>query len=180
MDDELRWIREIQKRNSRHAAEKLVDAHYNEIYVYAYRQTGSKPDAMDLSQDIFIAVLRALPSYNPKLASFRTWMYRIAARKAIDRRRRTCPPGLSLDQVSLPSDEDFTEVLASRDLLERIEEFVSGQDPRAGRVFHLRLYSELTFPEIADVCGESEPAVKSRFHRLLQQIRKEFGENGKG
>ena len=62
--------------------------YYDEIYRFAYRQLGHKEDAMDLTQTIFLAVLRALPSFDGRKASFRTWLYRIAAHKAIDCRRK--------------------------------------------------------------------------------------------
>ena len=48
---------------------------------------------MDLTQSVFIAVLRALPGYRAERASFRTWLYRIAANKVIDTRRKA-PAGL--------------------------------------------------------------------------------------
>jgi len=83
MEREQTWIRAIQRRNSREAAEQLIQSYYAEIYRFVYRQIGSKEDAMDLPQSIFIAVLHSLPSYRAERASFRTWLYRIAANKVI-------------------------------------------------------------------------------------------------
>ena len=57
MEREQTWIRAIQRRNSREAAEQLIQTYYDEIYRFVYRQTGSKEDAMDLTQSVFIAVL---------------------------------------------------------------------------------------------------------------------------
>ena len=53
---DARWVRAVCRRGSRTAAEKLVHAYYDEIYVFAYRQTGCKEDALDLTQGIFMAV----------------------------------------------------------------------------------------------------------------------------
>lgn len=61
---------------SRTAADELIRSYYDEIYRFVYRQVGSKDDAMDLTQSIFIAMLRALPGYREERASFRTWLYR--------------------------------------------------------------------------------------------------------
>ena len=61
MEQEQKWIRSIQRRNSQEAPEQLIQTYYDEIYRFVYRQTGSKEDAMDLTQSVFIAVLRALP-----------------------------------------------------------------------------------------------------------------------
>ena len=48
MEREQTWIRAIQRRNSREAAEQLIQSYYAEIYRFVYRQIGSKEDAMDL------------------------------------------------------------------------------------------------------------------------------------
>ena len=175
---EQKWIRDIQKRGSRSAAERLVEQYYDEIYRFAYRQLGNKEDAMDLTQNIFLAAFRALPGYDRKKASFRTWLYRIAANKAIDLRRRVQPVQVPLEDLDLPVPEDYAARIQDRALLEEIERYVSGLDPGLQAVFRLRLYGERTFPEIAAVLGQTESAVKSQYHRLLQQIRKEFDPNG--
>ena len=60
MGEEQKWIRDIQRRGSRQAADKLVRAYYDEMYRFAYRQLGHKEDALDSTQNIFLAVLRAL------------------------------------------------------------------------------------------------------------------------
>ena len=39
-------------------------------------------------------------------------------------------------------------------------------------------YGEKTFPEIADTLEEPEAAVKSRYYRMVQRLRKEFGTDG--
>ena len=178
MDQEQKWIRDIQRRSSRPAAEKLVERYYDEIYRFAYRQLNDKEDAMDLTQNIFLAAFRALPGFDLQKAAFRTWLYRIAANKAIDLHRRVQPVQLSLEDLDLPDTEDYAARIQDRALLEQIESYVSGLDPGLQAVFRLRLYGERTFPEIAAALGQTESAVKSQYHRLLQQIRKEFPPNG--
>ena len=178
VEQEQKWIRAIQRRNSREAAEQLIQAYYNEIYRFVYRQTGRKEDAMDLTQSIFIAVLRSLSSYRVERASFRTWLYRIAANKIIDARRQRRPPLVPLEETELPAAEDFAAQVHDRAMLESIEVYVSGLDPSEQAVFRLRIYGEKTFPEIAAALGEPEAAVKSRYYRLLGRLRKEFGTNG--
>lgn len=178
MDLEKKWIRDIQRHGSCPAAERLVERYYDEIYRFTYRQVGTKEDAMDLTQNIFLAVFRALPSYEEKKASFRTWLYRIAANKVVDLRRRVRPVQLPPEELDLPAPEDFAAQVQDRALLEQIEGYVSGLDPGLQAVFRLRLYGEHTFPEIAAALGQTESAVKSQYYRLLQQLRKEFDPNG--
>lgn len=174
VEQEQRWIKAIQKRGDPQAADQLIRAHYDEIYRFAYRQTGHKEDAMDLTQEIFLAVLRALPTYDRKKSAFRTWLFRVAANKSIDARRRAKPPALDLDDLTLPLETDFAAQVEDRLLLEKIEAYVSALDPQTQAVYRLRLYGEKTFPEIAAILGQSQPAVKAQYYRLMGRLRKEF------
>ena len=178
MKQENKWIRDIQRGGSSQAMEQLVERYYNEIYIFVYRQTGQKEDAMDLTQSIFLAMLRAIHSYDPKKAAFRTWLYRIAANKVIDARRQSRPMTTPLDEIELPVQKDFVSQIHNRELLERIEDYVSGLSPSLQAVFRLRLYGERSFGEIAAVLGQSEVAVKSQYYRLLGRIREEFDSDG--
>lgn len=174
MEQEQRWIRRIQRQQSQKDADALVRKYYNEIYAYAYRQVGSRETALDLTQEIFISVLRSLQTYDPSRAAFRTWLYRVATNKVIDFRRRSVPPALPLDSLELPDEQDFAAQAEQKGLLSDIERYVSTLDPGTQQVYRLRLYGEYTFPEIAAMLGEPEAAVKSRYYRLMQTLRKEF------
>ena len=167
---EEQWIREIQRKGSRTAADHLIRAHYDEIY----RQTGHQEDAMDLTQSIFLAMLRALPSYRAERGTFRAWLFRIAANKVIDARRRARLTPLPMEELEVPSEDDFAARIQDQALLEQIEAYVSSLDPQWQTVFRLRLYGEQSFPEIAAALGEPEAAVKSRYYRLLKRLREEF------
>lgn len=175
MEQESKWIRAIQKHGSRSAADRLVRSYYDEIYVFVYRQTGCKEDALDLTQGIFMAALRSLPSYDRRKASFRTWLYRIAANKVVDARRRARARMAPLEDVDVPAPEDFSAQVRDRMCLEQIEARVSALDPQIQAVFRLHLYGEKTFSEIAEVLGQTESAVKSQYYRLVERLRKEFG-----
>lgn len=161
-----------------HPAERLVERYYDEIYVFVYRQTGHKEDAIDLTQSIFLAILQALSTYDPKKAVFRTWLYCIAANKIIDVRRQSRPVTTPLEESELPVQEDFVSRIYDRELLKRIEGYVSGLAPSLQTVFQLRLYEKQSFGEIAAALGQSEAAVKNQYYRLLGRIREEFDPDG--
>lgn len=77
-------IRKIKKNGDRKAADELVSRYYREVYAFAYRQTSDMDLAMDLTQEIFIAALKGIPSFDEKKAGFRTWLYSIASNKITD------------------------------------------------------------------------------------------------
>ncbi|MDE6220405.1 MAG: sigma-70 family RNA polymerase sigma factor [Lachnospiraceae bacterium] len=177
MEQEQQWIRQIQRKGSREAADRLIRAYYDEIYYFVYRQVGNKEDAMDLTQNIFVAVLRSLPGYQPGQARFRTWLYAVANNKIIDARRKVQPDRISakpVEEQEPPANDDFVSRIQDRMLLAQIEEYVSGQALEQQKVFRLRIYAGQSFPEIAETLGEREAAVKARYYRLVDKIRKEF------
>lgn len=175
MDDEQKWIKRIKRRQSKRDADLLVHRYYDEIYVFVYRQTGSKDDAMDLTQEIFISMLQSLLHYDPSKSSFRTWLYRVATNKVIDQRRRYRPAAICIDDIEAAAEVPFIQQMESKIILEQIDRFVSAKDMTTEQIFRLRLYQDMSFPEIAEVLAMPEATAKTRYHRLLQEIRKEFG-----
>ncbi|MBW3088883.1 sigma-70 family RNA polymerase sigma factor [Bifidobacterium sp. 82T24] len=200
MTDDLRLIRRIVRRGSRRAADELVRAHYDAVFAFVWRQIGDRQQAMNLTQETFIAMLGALATYDSGKASFTTWLYRIAAYKVIDVRRRRGVPTVPLpegpgaragggdsaadaaDGGGAPPDiadermPDPASLLAHRDLLNRIEDRVRDFDPAVQETYRLHLYAGQTFTEIAAVTGAPESTVKARWFRLMKTIRKEFGD----
>lgn len=178
MKEESQWILALQKNRKKQSipeANLLIQKYYDEIYVFCYKQIGHKETAMDLCQEIFIAVLTSISSYDKDKSSFRTWCYRIASHKVIDFRRRyreTLP--LEGEYLELPDEFDFVGQTENRDLLKKIEVLVEKQKRDVQQIYRLRLYNQWSFVEIADSLQKSEATVKTKYHRLLKKIRKEF------
>lgn len=98
---DARLVRAIVRTGSRAKADTLVRAYYDEMLRFALRQITSAEDARDVTQEIFVAALRGLPGFDPRRASFRTWLYRIASNKVIDwlRSSRSTSATVSLDEL---------------------------------------------------------------------------------
>tara|TARA_R110002051_G_scaffold183061_3_gene252683 strand:+ start:989 stop:1531 length:543 start_codon:yes stop_codon:yes gene_type:complete len=65
----------------------LLDRHYNRLFAFCFRLTGTRTEAEDLTQDICAALPAKLQSYQRR-AKLSTWLYRVAVNAAHDRRRR--------------------------------------------------------------------------------------------
>src|SRR5512142_728899 len=66
---------------------KLYDKHVDAIYRYVYYRVRDDAEAEDLTSDVFMRALKAMPRYEPRQA-FLAWLYRIARNAVIDRARR--------------------------------------------------------------------------------------------
>lgn len=173
-------IEEICRRKNRSSADVLVRRYYREIYAFLYKRCGNRNDAMDLTQDVFIAALRSLDTFRPKRASFRTWLYHIAFNRFIDHTRRITSIPLPAEEPEMHEDNDPVREFTERQLLEKIEEYVSRFEPAVQEIWFLHLYQEMTFRGIAELLHIKEENVKSKYYRLLKQIRKEFGNEYRG
>lgn len=177
---ERKLIRKIKLFGSSKDANTLVKLYYDEIYGFVAKQMNDKDAANDLTQEIFISMLHSIGSYQEKRASFRTWLYRIAINKIIDCRRKNMPKLIPLEEVEsgeeiCKTDQvDYIECMAQKQLLFQIEHYVSGFRTDIQQIFRLHIYGEQTFGEIAALIGIPEASVKSKYYRLLKQIRKEF------
>ena len=172
-DQEQKWIRAILRRGDRGAADALVRTHYDALYAYIWRQVGQPDDALDLTQESFIAALQSLPSYDQRKSVFRTWLYHIASHKIIDHRRkfRTATVPLTED-ISSPG--DFTAIVHDQALLAQAEELVRQEEPLEQEIFRLHVYGQCSFPQIAAVTGQAEAKIKSRYYRLMTRLREEL------
>ena len=65
----------------------LLERHYDRVFALAFRLTGARAEAEDLTQDVCAALPAKLGSYDGR-ASVRTWLYRVVVNAAHDRRRR--------------------------------------------------------------------------------------------
>jgi RNA polymerase sigma factor (sigma-70 family) len=88
------------------ALELLIRRHQAWIYNIALRMVYDPDQAKDVTQEILIKVVTKLSTYNPEMASFRTWLYRIVANHVIsEKRRKIFGKNTKLND---PSDEGYS------------------------------------------------------------------------
>lgn len=74
-------------RNDTAAFDRLFRRHRRAVFSYSFRMVGDGPAAEDLAQECFLRVWRARERYQPA-AAFRTWLFTIARRLALDELKR--------------------------------------------------------------------------------------------
>lgn len=169
--DDTRLIRRAAAGHRREAG-LLVDAYYSEILGFCCHQLHTREDAQDVTQEIFIAMLRGLSGYDKRKAGFRTWLYRIAANKIIDFKRRLARPYVPLEALELAAPEDLERRAEAGELAETVDALLRGEPEEAQRIFRLHVYGGLTFAEAAAALDMNEATVKTKYYRLIAKIRR--------
>jgi RNA polymerase sigma-70 factor (ECF subfamily) len=178
------------RRKDPAAFESLVVAYGARLYGYFYRLTGSRHDAEDLLQEVFVRIVRVIADYNHE-GRFEAWLFRIATNLVRDRVRRSkrehpggSEPGLRGERDEVEPIGEKADPAAGRpwasleqtESLDRLQWAVS-QLPEAEReVIMLRHFSQLSFREIADQMGTPLGTALARAHRGLAKLRDLMGE----
>lgn len=151
------------------AMEELVYRYYDEIFYYIYRLGSSYEEAKDLTQEVFIAMMKALPKYKEQ-GNFKAWLYKIAHNRSLNHFRQNKKQiYLEVDLERLKVDVDFSEQLTNQVL---IKELLNTLPKKQRSTLLLKYYHGFTIPEIARITGSTVPAVKSRLFQGLQKLKK--------
>jgi len=156
---------------------QLYYLHVDGVFRYVRTYTESDEDAADLTQQVFLRMLEALPKYRDRGLPFRAWLFRIARNAAIDTyrvHRRSLPWDHFPDTLHAFS-ADPDERLIRQEAVNRLRVMVSQLTPEKQELLALRFAAGLTAREIAPLVGRSEAAVKQQFARTLQSLRKAYG-----
>jgi RNA polymerase sigma-70 factor (ECF subfamily) len=70
------------------------------------------------------------------------------------------------------------DVVAGRELLERVEEVLSDLPPAYAMAFHLRLREGFSYREMSSICEEPEGTLRSRVHHGLKRVREALQRDG--
>ena len=153
---------------------QLYDRYLKQVYRYFLLRLGQRQEAEDLTSQVFLAALEALPGYQCN-GHFRAWLFGIARRKLADalRRRR---PQVRLDEVGdLPDAEEtpLTKLVQSEDL-NRLTLAFASLDESDRELLSLRFGARLSFSEMARLLKRKESAVKMSVYRLLERLERQL------
>jgi len=165
------------------AFKELMERYQGRIYSLAYRFSGDRETAQELTQDIFFKVYRSAGRYRPD-ARFFTWLYRIAANHCINftKKRRRDPL-----QKAVASEDDHESGFCLRDdapgIAEQLEQreramivrsALDSLPERQKMAVMLLRFDDLSYREISEVLGCSVSAVESLIHRATTSLKRTF------
>jgi RNA polymerase sigma factor (sigma-70 family) len=152
------------------ATRGLYERHSRQIFNYCVHQLGSREEAEDATQIVFMNAFRALQrGVVPELES--AWLFKIAnnviltRRRSSSRRRRVESPGdLDAIQDLLPSRQSDSDELL------RLNEALGEMPEQQRKALLLREWQGLSYREIGDQLGLSQSAVETLLFRARRTL----------
>jgi RNA polymerase sigma-70 factor, ECF subfamily len=161
------------QRGEVNAIGRLYDRHRESIFRYLWIRLDDRQLAEDLTGDVFMRMLAALPRYRLQGLPFRAWLYRIAHNLLVDYfRKMNHQATLPLDAVEDQGTEDDPGRTMEQILLsERLQMALLRLEPTQCEVVVLRFLAGLSLQETALTLGKTEAAIKALQHRGLNGLR---------
>jgi RNA polymerase sigma factor (sigma-70 family) len=163
------------------AFELLYERHAQRVWRYLLRNLGDRALADDLTQDIWFAVARHAPRYQPS-AKFTTWLFTLAHHRMVDS-LRAARKLVSLDETGDNGDEALVDRLEADERLGPLQQLQSREQatallaaleqlPVAQReAFLLQAEGGMGVEEIAATTGVSFETAKSRLRYARARLR---------
>jgi RNA polymerase sigma-70 factor (ECF subfamily) len=165
----------------------LVEHFAGRIFGFLYRMTGSRQDAEDLMQEVFVRLVRMIGVYKHD-GRFEAWIFRIAANLARDRVRKVkrtprqvalfesdaeghSSSGTSSLEDLAAADEPVDARLVRAEEADVLHAALKELSAAEREVIMLRHFSQMTFKEIAEATGVPLGTALARGHRGLARLR---------
>ena len=171
---------EAARRGDTAALEMLLMRYQPHLYRFGLRMCGNAEDAGDVAQESLISMARSLRDFRGD-SSVSSWLYTIARRFCIKKRRRSkfAPareesldtPGADAAQRLADPAPSPEQTATNQELAAALTQAIDALDPSQREVLVLRDVEGLSAPEVAKILGMSADAVKSRLHRARIAVR---------
>lgn len=183
--DEKAIVERLQARDER-AFNELVHQFERRVFGLVFRMLGSREEAEDLAQEVFVQVFKAIDQFRGE-SKLSTWIYRIAINlcknrnKYLQRRHAHQQDDIEAlgDRAPMSSAKGTTAGSIARpdDMLvglqvERIvQDAIQQLEEDFREVLILRDVEDMSYEEIGEITGLPSGTVKSRIHRARERLR---------
>lgn len=168
------------RRGDAAALEALLVRYEPQLYRFGLRMCGNVEDAGDVAQESLMSMARSVGDFRGD-SSVSSWLYTIARRFCIRKRRRSkfAPareesldaPGANAGERLAAPGPSPEQAATNGELAAVLARAIDALEPGQREVLVLRDVEGLAAPEVAKALGISVDAVKSRLHRARVAVR---------
>ena len=168
------YIDEVLAGNTQ-AFEKIVHEYQSMVFSICLNVLKQRFLAEEAAQDVFVKVYKKLNSFEQR-SSFKTWIYRIAFRTAIDHQRKRKLLTTSIDQDDRPlqladGSQTSQDQMEQQDRKASLEQALKMLDSEDSVLVSLYYYEDKNIKEVAEALSLSESNVKIKLFRARKKLR---------
>ena len=189
MEDDALLV--AHQKGSESAFEELVRRYQRNIFSYIYRMLQNKHIAEELTQEVFLALVKNMERYEPQ-GKFAAYLFAIASNKIHKEweQRKRRPKFFSLsfwnsdleatDNGNTPLDtlQDtkacVEEAFKRTEISDAVNEAIKHLPEHYREAFVLRRFLELSYEEIAEMTDLQMNAIRTNLSRARKKVRDEF------
>ncbi len=167
------------------AFEKLYDRRQPSVYRFALRMSGSSAFAEDISQDVFMALMRDAHQFDESRGTVASYLFGITRHRVLRRleRERTFvsitnqdeDDDSSVDEMLFSTEHHPLQVLARQEMIAAVQQAVLSLPPHYREVVVLCNLEEMNYEQAAQSIGCPVGTVRSRLNRaramLVEKLR---------
>jgi RNA polymerase sigma-70 factor (ECF subfamily) len=154
------------------AAGVLYDRYYKNVYGYFVRQTHDADASRDLTQNVFLKIIRYSESWKQDRV-FAHWLFRIARNVMVDF-FRGAKKFYDLDnepEIYKRDQDESLRAMETRESIDFLMDALAKLSPGYRELIELNRFQGFSYKEIADTTSSNENAVKVRTFRAIQKLK---------
>ena len=150
----------------------LVDAYKATLFNLAYRMTGSRSEAEDLVQEIFVRAYRNLKAFDVQKRFF-PWLYTIGINLIRSRLKTLNKKPLAWNSLERERTHASSpeQAFLEKERADQVQAALMKLNPGQREALILRHIQGLAYDEIAEILNISNSAAKMRTARGLERLR---------
>lgn len=156
--------------------EQLYQLYFKDVYLYLRAISKSEDIAEELTQETFFKALKAINKFRGD-CDIRVWLCQIAKNTYF----KYCEKNKKM--VTEPMEENIQDTtislekeVVSRERVRVLKQLLKSMEEPYRKVFHLRVFGELSFREIGEACGRNENWARVTYYRAKNSLAKEMEE----
>jgi len=178
-DNQIIQLVEQARRGNKASLERLLDHFYGDIFRMVYYRIPSQMDAEDLTQEIFMQMIKSLSNLRDSRL-FRPWLFRLALNRVRDFHRKRSilsffgsTVEMDVDvQANTESVSDPIKKMVHKEFQLQFRKFTESLSRWEREVLILRFLDQLEIKEIVQILRKNENTVKTHLYRALKKFRR--------
>lgn len=171
-------VKEILNGNEA-AMELLVRQNYDMVQSFIYRYIGDYNTSYDMTQEVFIKMMKNLSRFKYENGNFKSYILKIASNQCRDYFRsssyKASLESSDIYETNVESGELVIDILERNEERLKVKNAVSSLPEKQREAVILKYFHDMKIKEIAGVTGDNENTIKARLFSGIKNLKKMIG-----